>query len=115
MLKEPCLHETHGVPTSCTVADYHPLTFTEMRDYILLAFNDNSKAAAVQVRLNQGIKGIVCPHEIEGPVAKKSAELDQVFVDSLHAGDPAGAIAKIGDILELTPIKTLQPLKLRQG
>lgn len=115
MLREPCLHETHGVPTENTVADYHPLTFTEMRDYILLAFNDNSKAAAVQVRLNQGIKGMVCPHEIEGPVAAKGVALDQVFIDSLHAGDPAGAIAKIGDILELTPLKTLQPLKFKQS
>ena len=114
MLKEPCLHEKDHVPTDQVVPDYHPLSYREMSDLVRLAFNDRSQANAVQVRLGQAIEGMVCPHEIDGPVAEKSVRLDSTFVDCIRNGDQDGAIAKIAAILDITPIKIVAPLKLKR-
>jgi hypothetical protein len=101
----PCAHESSNVPTSQTVPDYHPLSYDEMRGLILTAFNDRSSAASIQCRLNQAIEGVVCPRQIDGPVAKKETEMGQAFVDSLRSGDASGAINKIGKILGLSAPK----------
>lgn len=91
----PCLHETDQVKDSSTVvADYHPLTRTEFNRLIELVSQEKGALtlASIQVRLGQAIRGSVCPHEIDGPVAEKHATLDQAFVDFCHGTGSASAI-----------------------
>ena len=96
----PCpLHETGQVKDSSTVvADYHPLTRTEF-DLLIeqtVQEKDVSTIASIQVRLGQAIRGSVCPHEIDGPVAEKHAALDKAFVDFYHG---TGSASVIWDII----------------
>ena len=99
-VKIPCGHETGGIPISQTVPDYHPLSWDELKSLIIMVFNDLGTASDVQFRLGQAIPGHVCPHEIDGPVAKKQVELDQTFVEGIRSGE-LGLAGKIGHIINV--------------
>ena len=86
----PCQHITEGLGTDQTVSDYHPLTLEAIRDLLFTAKAVMSQEDGqlvtrtvndIQCRLQQGIAGFVCPHEIEGPVARRQAQLGKLYVE----------------------------------
>ncbi len=81
----PCTHTSEND----TVSDYHPLTRDELRELLAVALSDRSTASDVQCRIVQGIPGIVCPHEIDGEVAKRMNKVEEIFV-YVHMGDREG-------------------------
>lgn len=103
IIKKPCAHETHGVPTSQVVPDFHPLTYTELKGLVSMAFNGSGRLRAqVQCRLTQAIPGNVCPHPIDGPIARKMSELDSTYVEGIQ-GKTDGLVDKLAKILNITP------------
>jgi hypothetical protein len=65
---------------------YCPLTINEIEDLLHEAAyhkenHDGQKVARVQVRLNNGIRGMESPRQIDGPIADKMLQLDEKFVD----------------------------------
>lgn len=99
----PCAHLTDNIPTSQKVPDYHPLSMDELKELITIAFNDKSKANDIQCRLVQAIPGHMCPHLIEGPVAKKQNKLEETYVDALGNGGGDDLVNTIAKILEIHP------------
>lgn len=76
----PCAHERGGGLFG-TVSDYHPLTFDELVELLAIAIvADVQTFSSIQVRLGQAIPGMICPHPIDGEVAKRSVVLDSLFV-----------------------------------
>lgn len=80
------------------IPDYYPLTVSEVIDLLTTAreiwSNHESRpndavqeASSIQKRLGQGIPGMVCPHEIDGPVADRHAALDQAYINWLEDPD----------------------------
>ena len=75
------------------ISDHHPLTLADVRFLLQRgaeAYDNRGKfhpsdTSSVQVRLNQGIPGIVCPREIEGPVHDKEKVLNSTYVDWLQS------------------------------
>jgi hypothetical protein len=90
----PCNHQH-----SDDVADHYPLTTQEVIDMLETAratkdhidFNPREATqtiASIQVRLAQGIPGLTCPRQIDGPVAeKKMNALDNAYVDWIQNPD----------------------------
>ena len=76
------------------IPDYYPLTKEEIAELLSTAYQahilkDSFTTSSIQVRLDQGIRGIMCPREIDGPVAKRESQLDSLFVKNVHRGaDP---------------------------
>lgn len=85
----PCGHEANGVSRSVSVDDFHPLSRDEVRS-LLLDAHAFAKAehvrefSDIQSRLVQAVPGAKCPHEIEGEVALRQAQIDSLFV---HTAD----------------------------
>jgi hypothetical protein len=102
-VKKACAHESHGVSTDQTVPDYHPLTYSELKGLVSLAFNGSGKLhAQVQCRLTQAIEGHECPHPIEGPVAEKMSQLNSTFMAGIR-GETDGLVDKLANILNIKP------------
>lgn len=77
----PCPHETENLPASAVVPDYHPLTIEEIVSLLRQAESEvDYHSADIQVRLNQGIPGLVCPRDIYGPTNQAQNEVNNVFV-----------------------------------
>ena len=79
----PCIHETKGIPTLETVADYHPLTLEEIITLINLAHAYKKESPTVvddiQKRLVQGIMGMTCPRPKEGEISKNMSVVKILF------------------------------------
>lgn len=110
----PCLHETHNVPTSARVPDYHPLTWPELESLVSLAFNEITNVeivSDVQSRLSQAIPGYECPHLIEGPVAETEHKLAITFYDGIKAADTNAyrLTRKFFDLVGIPPNFTKAP------
>lgn len=83
-----CRHETKGISTNQSL-EYYPLTVSEIIGLLeeaaaIKIHNDPyavNEISSIQVRLDQAIPGQVCPRELDGPVAEKTSELDQMYVD----------------------------------
>ena len=87
------------------VSHYHSLSIEEVIDLLEKAIDhkvceNGSAVASIQVRLGQGIPGIEYPVQIEGPIARKRAELDKKFTAWIR--DPALALSR--PITERDPI-----------
>lgn len=73
--------------------EYYPLTVHQVIGLLEAAAairaSDKTYAvneiASIQVRLDQAIPGQMCPREINGPVAKKTTELDILYVRWIEA------------------------------
>jgi hypothetical protein len=89
----PCNHQHTG-----DVADHYPLTTQEVIDLLETAratkdhiyFNPmegTRTIASIQVRLAQGIPGLTCPRQIDGPVAEKMNALDHAYVEWIQHPD----------------------------
>lgn len=79
-------------PHNETVPDYHPLTEEEILDLLNAArdanqLSDYSESVTtisdIQVRLNQGIVGIICPRPIDGPLAWRLNAVDSLYMEYL--------------------------------
>ncbi len=84
-----CQHEFAGVPHRLRVNDYWPLSREEVRQHLIAAHmfseqNNVQKFSDIQCRFSQAVPGAKCPHEIEGPTARKQAQMDALFV---HTAD----------------------------
>ncbi|MEZ0261367.1 MAG: hypothetical protein ACAH80_10180 [Alphaproteobacteria bacterium] len=102
-IKKPCAHEMHGVSTDQTVPDFHPLTYSELKGLVSMAFNGSCRLKAqIQCRLTQAVPGHVCPHPIDGPVAEKMSQLDSTYVEGIR-GNTDGLVDKLARILNITP------------
>jgi hypothetical protein len=100
MKKIPCKHETGEVPdTHTTVSDYYPLSRDEVVTLLEEAKSGGRIVSEVQVRLNQGIKGMTCPRPIVGDVAERSNKLDQFYVDNYEYGAIPRVVDTIMDLL----------------
>ena len=75
----PCGHETDGIPVDVVLDDYYPLTSLQI-SLLLDESLYSSNPSKQQVRLNQCIKGILCPRETNGDVAEKVASIDILFM-----------------------------------
>lgn len=86
-LYKPCPHHANG-NHSIAMDDYHPLGTQEIKQLLALASNSRScqLTALIQVRLNQGIDGYVCPRSINGGVARLANKLDNHFVNTHEQG-----------------------------
>lgn len=85
--KIPCKHETGEVrDTEIQVNDHHPLLS------IALQCTDFQVVASIQCRLGQGIPGMVCPQDTEGPVARANALMDEAFVAGRRAQEPLDSL-----------------------
>jgi hypothetical protein len=67
---------------------YQPLTIEEIENLLHEAAyhkenHDGQKVARIQVRLNNGIRGMESPRQIDGPVAEKLNQVDEKFVHFL--------------------------------
>lgn len=73
-----CQHGTLEKP----IPDYYPLSKRDVKHLLTIASEsrDGQEIASIQVRLGQGIPGMQCPREIDGPVAEKLNQLDKYFV-----------------------------------
>lgn len=73
-----CQHGTLDEP----ISDYHPLSKADVKRLLSIASQscDGQEIASIQVRLGQGIPGMQCPREIDGPVAEKLNQLDEYYV-----------------------------------
>ncbi len=69
-----------------------PLTREEIADLLYMAREAvkqsdrkiaGQTASSIQCRLIQGIVGIRCPHEIDGPVAQRQNTLDRLYMNYL--------------------------------
>src|SRR4051812_31111443 len=90
-MKVPCLHEVNpSLPPDYTVADHHPLTREEVIDLLRMAKDSpNPLASEIQCRLVQAVPGQVCPHQIDGPVARRTVQLHKLYVEHFRRGaDP---------------------------
>ena len=79
-----CPHDRHPqFNHTVDLPDYKTLARTTIRKMLKLAAVSKvrSIASKVQVRLVQAIPGHVCPHEIDGPIAQKMAEVDHYYVN----------------------------------
>jgi hypothetical protein len=100
----PCPHEadpsiSHGV----TLPDYHPLTTEEIAKLLNFAKEhkgDGCTVAAVQVRLGQAVKGCTCPRTIHGESARRSTQLDRIFVDRYELGGTPDLVEVIERLLD---------------
>lgn len=80
-----CKHERENISTGRTVSDYQPLSKDEIASLLLTASTaDHRLANQIQIRLTQGIRGILCPRQIDGEVARRSAELESLYVETLE-------------------------------
>lgn len=75
----------HNDHPGITIYDYYPLTKQEIAELLQYAqeawqCGDIRTLASIQCRLDQGIAGQQCPKPDEGPVAKATNDLDELFV-----------------------------------
>jgi hypothetical protein len=78
----PCLHTTpDGLDLREQVPDYYPLTRLQVIDLLMKAHEHPEDASSIQVRLGQGVRGVKCPHDIDGPIARVSTAVDRIFVE----------------------------------
>ena len=100
-----CPHDLgQASPATKTVNNYAPLQKEEIAELLTLArtaFNnrDAGGLSKIQVRFGKAIPGSTCPHPIAGPVAKRSAELDQLFVENAPSGPTE---RNVSELLRLT-------------
>ncbi len=70
-----CQHEAQNLSTDQTCPDYHPLTRDQVKELVTLLFQRDriqldpgqplyQALSQIQVRLGQGIPGLVCPYEL---------------------------------------------------
>lgn len=66
--------------------DYYPLTHKGIEDLmdIVETTTDLQTICSVQIRLNQAIPEITCPHPITGPVAMRLDILNHIFIEALE-------------------------------
>jgi hypothetical protein len=66
-----------------TVSDFYPLTKRDIKNLLRRAqqTGDYRMRNSIQIRLEQGVKGLVCPRVISGPVAQKEIEVAQLFLN----------------------------------
>jgi hypothetical protein len=90
-----CPHDLGQVspatPATKAVNNYAPLRKTDIAELLTLAqtaFNnrDGQGFSRIQVRFGKAIPGATCPHPIDGPVAERSTELDEFFVENARSG-----------------------------
>ncbi len=87
-----CPHESGEVADFRQEApDHHPLTREEIATLLEEAKTAKEPIISlIQIRLCQGIPGYVCPRHIDGPVAEKETEIDELYVRNYRRGaDPA--------------------------
>lgn len=95
-------HIEHNPDHEGTVNDHYSLTTGEISD-LLYAARDakhhvdaqicSQNVASVQIRLGQGIAGMGCPRQIDGPVSDRQNALDSFYVrwvQSIGAKEPIG-------------------------
>lgn len=72
-----CPHERDGIDADVTVSNFFALTAEEIRELLQMILDDNTpeKAGKVARRLMQGIKGVTCPPQETGPIAKRINEV----------------------------------------
>lgn len=78
-----CSHKTEGISIHVQVNDYYPLTRQEVASLLQRAYeirqskedNQDRDIASIQMRLGQGIPGLMCPREIYGEVFRKQNKL----------------------------------------
>ncbi len=86
-----CPHDSGAVTNPRqVVADHHPLTKKEIAALLEEARDsENPLTSKIQIRLCQGIPGLVCPRAIEGPVSDKENEINALYVENFQKGaDP---------------------------
>ena len=83
-----CIHDTKGINSNETVADYHPLTLEEIITLINLAHAYKKESPMVvddiQKRLAQGIMGMTCPKPEEGEIGKRISVIKILFYDAMR-------------------------------
>lgn len=87
----PCPHEMNrALDTSLTLPYYHPLTLEELRELVTLFItrkgldmtyykHEVQAASSVQVRICQAVPGLVCPYQIEGPIAVRHERVNSLL------------------------------------
>lgn len=95
----PCPHKVDpSIPNSTKLSDYHSLTMQEIAsllDFAKCHKREVQVVSKVQVRLNQGIHGYTCPRTTSGEVARRSVELDRIFVDQYKFGGTPSLVKAI--------------------
>lgn len=70
---------------------YHPLTLARVRGLVRQACRyhivDPVSFSSIQCRLLQGIPGMLCPRQIEGPIAEKIRDMEEAFMGFFDAVD----------------------------
>jgi hypothetical protein len=98
----PCLHET-GEVREARVDDYYPLDCQQISQLLIAASKSDcaSEVSSIQVRLNQGIKGIKCPRELDGQAAKRELEMDELYVETYQSNraELPGMVERFNQIL----------------
>jgi hypothetical protein len=79
-----CAHEKGAVGDSkVEIPDHFPLTKKSIRNLLRHAqqTGDWRVRNSIQIRLEQGVKGFVCPRVIDGPVSEKESEVANLYLD----------------------------------
>lgn len=75
--KVPCIHDTKGINSNETVANFYPLTIMEIFMLIHVAYAYRKKVGIIvtdiQARLSQGIIGMTCPKPEKGEIGERAA------------------------------------------
>ncbi len=104
LFRIPCPHAVNPkIPSGKTRPNYHPLTQKGVKallDYAKQNSRNSGIVAAVQVRLTQAIPGMTCPNPTRGKVAKRSVELDEVFIAGYKTGGTPELVHAIVAILK---------------
>ena len=84
--------------------NHHPVSKEDVAELLRLAAQESAKnkrqVAKIQLRLGQGIPGMICPRPSEGPVAQKLQELGATFTAEYHKGDDPDLVDRIKAILQ---------------
>lgn len=99
----PCLHETGEEKDSGKkVPDYHPLSKEQVASLLDKASrsNDVSYISSIQVRLAQGIRGMVCPRDIDGEASEKNRKLDELFVGRYKKGSSPQLVERLFGLMQ---------------
>ena len=81
----PCFHERDGVLHTMRVEDYWPLTRDQVKKLLIAAHEfaaqpDVRRFSDIQCRFAQAIPGAKCPSELDNWTAKRSEQMDELFV-----------------------------------
>lgn len=93
-----CPHKGTNIAPDVPLSAYEPLSRGDIANLLTIAktFAKNAQiVTGAQARLIRGIPGMACPHQDKGPVAEKSVELSEFFMDHYREGPTKANVNRI--------------------